>query len=121
MDDQPIPGVAGVAGEPSRRPGGYRGRKRKPGQEQGADAQPPAQLPPGGQAPAAAAGQDDPTSSLVEALDRLRATEGPQLVEAELARQLRGARYYHDDSRLGLPVIGEALTPPPEGPGGPGG
>jgi hypothetical protein len=119
MVDQPIPGVGGVAGEPSRRGGTYRGRKRKPEQDQGAEGQPPRPPLPGAPPPAAA-GLEDPTSTLVEALDRLRATEGPLPVEAELARHLRGARYYQEESRHGLPVIGEVEDPPPEGPGDPG-
>jgi hypothetical protein len=120
MVDQPIPGVGGVAGEPSRRQGGYRGRKRKPEQGQDADAKPPSLLQPGLVPPEAAPSQDDPTASLVEVLDRLRATEGPLPVETELARHLRGARYYQEESRHGLPVIDEAATPPPEAADGPG-
>ncbi len=116
MVDQPIPGVGGVAGEPSRRGGSYRGRKRKPEQGHDPNAQPP--LPSGLLPPAL--DEDEPTSALVEALDRLRATEGQLPVEAELARHLRGARYYQEESRHGLPVIGEAETPPPEEADGPG-
>lgn len=112
MVDQPIPGVGGVAGDPSRRGGTYRGRKRKP--EQGQDVDRPAPALPGSP-PAPAAGQGEPISTLVEALDRLRATESPQPVEAELARHLRGARYYQEqeESRHGLPVIAEADPAPP--------
>jgi hypothetical protein len=52
---------------------------------------------------------EDPTARLVEALDRLRATEGPQQAEVELTRHLRGARYYQDESRHAPPVV-----PPPD-------
>jgi hypothetical protein len=117
MVDQPIPAVGGVAGEPSRRGGTYRGRKRK--SEPGQDVDAPASPPPGSP-PTPAASQDDPTSMLVEALDRLRATDAQQPVDAELARHLRGARYYQEESRHGLPVIADAEPPRPEAPGGPG-
>jgi predicted component of type VI protein secretion system len=120
MDDQPILGVGGVAGVPSRRQGGYRGRKRKPEPGQGDDDQTPVPPLPGAAPAQGASGQDDPASSLVEALDRLRATEAPQAAEVELARHLRGARYYQEESRHGLPVVGEPPSAPPEAPGAPG-
>jgi hypothetical protein len=47
----------------------------------------------------------------VEALDRLRATDTVLPVEADLARHLRGTRYYQEESRHGLPII-----PDPDGP-----
>ena len=48
---------------------------------------------------------DDPTSLLIQALDRLRATQELRPVETELVRALRGARYYQDESHHDLPVL----------------
>ncbi|GEM_PF-6118029 len=66
---------------------------------------------------------EDPTARLVEALDRLRATEGPQQAEVELTRHLRGARYYQDESRHAPPVVppseGTTQDPPDAIPDGP--
>ncbi len=51
------------------------------------------------------ASTDDPTSLLIQALDRLRATQELRPVETELVRALRGARYYQDESHHDLPVL----------------
>jgi hypothetical protein len=45
------------------------------------------------------------TTQLIEALDRLRATNELTPGESELARTLRGVKYYQDESRTGLPII----------------
>jgi hypothetical protein len=47
----------------------------------------------------------DPTTPLIQALDRLRATQELRPVETELVRALRGARHYQDESRHDLPIL----------------
>ena len=61
---------------------------------------------------------DDPNAKLIEALDRLRATNELGPVEHELAATIRGAKYYQEESRTGLPILTDDLTdfddlPPP--------
>jgi len=61
---------------------------------------------------------NDPNAKLIEALDRLRATNELGPVERELAATIRGAKYYQDESRTGLPILSDDLTdnddlPPP--------
>lgn len=48
---------------------------------------------------------EDPTAPLIQALDRLRATQELRPVESELVRALRGARHYQEESRHDLPVL----------------
>ncbi len=61
---------------------------------------------------------DDPNAKLIEALDRLRAPNELGPVEHELAATIRGAKYYQEESRTGLPILTEDLSdfddlPPP--------
>jgi hypothetical protein len=61
---------------------------------------------------------EDPNAKLIEALDRLRATNELGPVERELAATIRGAKYYQEESRTGLPILTDDLTdlddlPPP--------
>jgi hypothetical protein len=48
---------------------------------------------------------DEPTSPLIQALDRLRATQELRPVETELVRALRGVRHYQEESRHDLPLL----------------
>ncbi|MBA3937488.1 MAG: hypothetical protein H0X38_08500 [Planctomycetes bacterium] len=62
---------------------------------------------------------EDPTSTLVQALDRLRATDAVRPADDAMVRMLRGMRHYQEESRHGLPVIGdgaESMTMPPIAP-----
>lgn len=59
----------------------------------------------------------DPTRALIEALDRLRATEEPLPSELAVIRALRGAKYYQDESTThGLKALSDD-EPPGEDPG----
>jgi len=103
----PIQGVAPVAAS-----GG--GARREPGQEQ---RQRPADGQPGAaKAPTPVdAGPPAVPDPLVQALDRLRATNELRPVDAELARLLRGKREYVANT----PPGGQAILPPSD-PGPPG-
>ncbi len=57
----------------------------------------------------------DPTTVLIQALDRLRATQELGPVETELVRALRGARYYQEESRHDLPVLRDPGDPGEDG------
>ena len=102
-DSTSIPGLGGISGDLPRQGGGHLSRRAKPGpaleRKAGAPPEPPEASP----EPAPA----DPTSALVQALDRLRATQELRPVETELVRALRGARYYQDESRHDLPILAD--------------
>jgi hypothetical protein len=109
-DTPPVSGVGGISGDlprnggsAGRRPSGIRSRT-------GAKGTPP----PGGDDDVAES-LPDPTRSLVEALDRLRATEEPRPSETAVIRALRGAKYYQEESRFGLKALSD--EPPAEDPG----
>ena len=94
-----IPGLNGISGEPPRQGQGKRQRskpgaalERKPGTPTSAEelAEPSA---------------NDPTTALVQALDRLRATHELRPAETELVRAMRGMRYYQEESRLDVPSL----------------
>ncbi len=53
---------------------------------------------------------DDPTTLLIQALDRLRATHELRPVDQEVVRALRGARVYQDESRHDLPVLDDPAS-----------
>ena len=58
----------------------------------------------------------DPNRTLIEALDRLRATEEPRPSELAVIRALRGAKYYQDESTHGLKALSDD-EPPGDDPG----
>jgi hypothetical protein len=103
-DSTSIPGIGGISGDLPRQGGGRlpsRGKpgpalERKPGTPAESDST-AGPLPP-----------EDPTTTLIQALDRLRATQELRPVETELIRALRGARYYQDESRHDLPTLADA-------------
>ena len=99
-DPGSIPGLSGISGDLSRQSGGRLPRPRKPGAalepKVGSDAPSPS---------AETSVPDDPPSALIQALDRLRATQELRPVETELVRALRGARHYQEESRHDLPII----------------
>lgn len=99
-DPTSIPGLSGIPGDLSRQGGGPLPRRRQPGPDRETK---PAAAQPSPETPPAVA--DDPTSPLIQALDRLRATHELRPVEAELVRALRGAKHYQDESRHDLPIL----------------
>lgn len=99
-DSPPIPGLSGIPGDLSRQGG------RRPPHRRGHGLEPEAK--PEVQATTADAPPtpiEDPTAPLIQALDRLRATQELRPVEHELVRALRGARHYQEESRHDLPVL----------------
>ena len=100
VDTPPVLGVGGISGDLPRK-GGFTSRRQPGGKAKqqseerpsGGDDQ-PVPLP-------------DPNQALIEALDRLRATEEPRPSEAAVARALRGAKYYQDESRYGLKALSD--------------
>lgn len=104
MADSPsIPGLTGISGDLSRQAGGRGPRRRHATPE--TDAKPEA-APPAPDAPDV----PEATSPLIQALDRLRATQELRPVEAELVRTLRGVRHYQDESRHDLPLLDDPAT-----------
>ena len=99
-----IPGLNGISGEPPRQGRGQR-QRTKPG---AALERKPGTPPPTEELVDAPV--DDPTTALVQALDRLRATHELQPAEAELVRAMRGMRYYQEESRHDLPIIDDPGT-----------
>lgn len=100
MADSPsIPGVSNISGDPSRQGGGRSPRRRQHDHEP--EPRVEAVVPPDTPAPHV----DDPTAPLIQALDRLRATQELRPVESELVRALRGVKYYQEESRHDLPVL----------------
>lgn len=105
MADSPsIPGLAGVPGDLSRQSGNRLPRRRLPAPEPEAQAQ----VPTSPEASTVAPG--DPTTPLIQALDRLRATQELRPVETELVRAMRGARHYQEESRHDLPILDDPGT-----------
>ena len=118
-DTVPVTGISGVSGDPSRQ-GGLGGRPRprsteterfRRGESRPADA--PVEGP--------EVVAEDPTASLIQALDRLRATATVRPADVEVVRMLRGMRHYQEESRHGSPESGDgvvAVTPtlPPVAP-----
>ena len=103
MADSPsIPGLGGISGDLPRQGGGRAPRQRgAPGPAlERKSATPPTQPDDADPAPL-----NDPTTVLIQALDRLRATQELRPVETELVRALRGARYYQDESHHDLPTL----------------
>jgi hypothetical protein len=100
-DPTSIPGLGGIPSDLPRQGGGRSPRRAPPGsalvRKPGAAAE-PAEVQPEPPAP-------DATNALVQALDRLRATQELRPVETELVRALRGARFYQEESRHDLPII----------------
>lgn len=100
-DPTSIPGLGGLSGDP-RQSGG---RMPSPRSKSG----PALERKPGTQPTtpeiAESAPAEDPTARLIQALDRLRATQELRPVETELVRALRGARYYQDESHHDLTVL----------------
>ena len=94
-----IPGLNGISGEPPRQGQGQRQRS-KPGAA--LERKPGTPPPPEALADPPA---DDPTTALVQALDRLRATHELRPAETELVRAMRGMRYYQEESRHDLPSL----------------
>ena len=108
-DTPPVLGVGGISGDLPRKggfaPQGKTGAKRRAvgdGLPIVAEDQPE---------PA-----PDPTRALIEALDRLRATEEPLPSELAVIRALRGAKYYQDESTHGLQALSDD-EPPGDDPG----
>ncbi len=99
-DPGSIPGLTGISGDLGRQSGGRLPRPRKPGTPAEAKPEPEAS-----NAAAVVPPLDDPTATLIQALDRLRATHELRPVETELARMLRGVRHYKEESSHDLPVI----------------
>lgn len=100
-----------MSGDPSRQGGlGARPRPRSTETERirRGEARPAEAPPAGGDAVG-----DDPTSALVQALDRLRATAAVRPADDEMVRMVRGMRHYQEESRHGLPVISDGDTAVP--------
>ena len=53
---------------------------------------------------------EDPNAKLIEALDRLRATNELGSAESELVATVRGVKYYQEESRTGLPILRDDLA-----------
>ncbi len=104
-DVAPVTGISGVSGDPSRQGGlGGRPRPRPTETERIRRGEARASEAPPASADAALA---DPTSALVQALDRLRTTATVRPADDAMVRMLRGMRHYQEESRHGLPVIGD--------------
>lgn len=89
-----VSGVAGVPGDPSRQ-GGLPSRRRPPSTAPRRGLVEPEEYDSGGYP----LQSQDPTAPLVEALDRLRATDELRPADAQMVRLLRGAKYYQEESR----------------------
>jgi hypothetical protein len=112
MDPTSIPGIGGISGDLPRQGGGgsmsrsrakaviLPGRREQVADDPGQPSAPPA---------------DDPTTTLVQALDRLRATAELRPAETEVVRAMRGVRHYQEESRHGLPVISDPDHPLDDG------
>ena len=98
VDSSPIPGLTGIPGDLSRQNGGRSPRRRMPGPEPEAKSEVPS-------SPADTSVAPEPTPPLIQALDRLRATQELRPVESDLVRALRGARHYQEESRHDLPLL----------------
>jgi hypothetical protein len=107
VDPPSIPGLGGISADLPKRNRGYT-PKRKPEQK------PPQSEPHSEEAASEAPPSVDPNAGLIESLDRLRATGTIAPVESELARTVRGSKYYKEDSRTGLPIIPDPEHPAEE-------
>ncbi len=108
-DAAPVTGISGVSGDPSRQ-GGLGGRPRPRSTETERIRRGEART---AEAPAVSAEETvpDPTASLIQALDRLRATAELRPADVEVVRMLRGVRHYQEESRHGLPVVADSAGP----------
>jgi len=100
-DPTSIPGLGGIPGDLPRQGGGRPSRRGPPGPALERKPNTAPDQPESAPAPAT----PETTSVLIQALDRLRATQELCPVETELVRALRGARYYQEESRHDLPIL----------------
>jgi hypothetical protein len=105
VDSSSITGLSGISGDmPQRNPDTAFIRKN---QRKARPATPTNDQAPLEPAPSPIG---EATVQLIEALDRLRATNDLAPGETELARTLRGVKYYQEESRTGLPIIADPAS-----------